>query len=275
MPKAIYPLALLILTFALAFSLPLLVGLRFKPFGAKDSSTPLIQHDLIQEIPIRVDGNFIAVEKHEALTPRAGRDYLLTVWVKLKRVPQVGERIMFLTLTDPQSSEGLNLGLARDEDVMRPILSLKTPKGKGLISFAPLDVIPKNWFLLALSIHKGSSVGCYAAQTGLKARIDLLGGYDITAWGVPPAPGELQIGAFSQNGFRGSIGPVSIFSGRRFASKSKEIVKALVRNPFTVPEPFSEEDVVLWYTGGQSDGGPLNHKVSLVAPHKEAKEKKN
>ena len=117
--------------------------------------------------------------------------------------------------------------------------------------------------MMTLSVRGGTLLGLHytVLPDEGKPRTTLLGGYRFSQPVYPESASDRVIGALTGGSFRGSIGPVGVFSGVGFTERFKQIQKRLIRDPLNVPSFLSKDEVKLWCKDGKSDASVEQHAV--------------
>jgi hypothetical protein len=249
-----YPLVLAAI-FIACFSLSVFLGVRFgmRFVDSSGASSSDVETELVPKIAdIDADQNYVHIRNSENLIPQTGRDFLLTVWVKFKKLPAPGQRVVFLGKTDwddPRHS-GFSMSLTREANVFRPAVYWQPPTGGnvGTLVFSELRVVPQRWILFALSVKDNRFLGLHTAMLldGSAADVRLAGGFDVQNAAPPEGKTDLLVGALGSSPFRGEIGPIGVFEPKEIRGEVKRLLKDLVKNPAIPPEDIDQGDIRLW-----------------------------
>lgn len=266
---------LLALIFTISFAIPLFCAVQVGGvWFDSDVSRSYAKEKTDRLFPnARVIGGpntFLSVSHADDLQPIAGRDFLLTAWFKLRRLPALDERWIVLSKYDGESKvrNGYALALARDGDLVRPELYWRSAEGKGTwLRFSELDIDSKEWFMLAISFRQDSFLGMHAVTPAVDgreaAKVVLLGGYQLNEMAAGSNE-PLLVGSFNVGKFRGMIGPLGIFTPRDLSERLGEILNAAAAAPPAVPDELSLDEVRLWIADGQKDESGTPHSVRFV-----------
>ena len=245
--------------FIVSFSLPFLLA-----GGIGDYLTPLHQsEDSVDQVfpeATVVSGpqSYLNVNAGELLDPPSDKDFLVGGWFKLRTAPRPGERMVFFSKIDEQTRSGYAVGLARDNDSMRPIVYWRDTQGRGGWRNFPEYAVPaRTWFLLGLSFYGGRYLGLHMVTLAedAKPQVKLIGGYDLGEGAYLKSTAPLLIGASGNSAFRGKIGPVAVFNARDLKQDLSSILDELSIAPRQVPSRFSEANVLFWSIDGKHDSG--------------------
>lgn len=240
--------------FLLSFLLPLLFAVSIG--GVLSTTTSNVEVDGIfpNAYNFSTQGEALRIFNGEKFNPVPGKDFLAVMWFRLKRLPAVNDGVLLFTKYErnkasKDSPPGFALSLKRDKDAVRPQVYWRNRAGVGKwLVFSEFTVIPKNWFMLALSFHADRFLGLHAAiyEPSEKPKVVLLGGYDLGEVVVADNDADLLFGAFHENLFRGNVGPISIFRGKDIIEKLNPILREIAAAPQKIPEDLLSEDVALW-----------------------------
>ena len=211
-------------------------------------------------------GRYLRVSDSNELNPQEGKSFLLSVFFRLKRLPEEGENMMLISKYDPEirSQRGYYLAIARNAGHIRPTIYWRNGESVGgVYQFSDIPAQVGVWSMITLSWSEGRNLGLHFVSLvpGEKVRVDLLGGYSLSVPVYPDAASDLLIGASQNGSFRGQVGPVIILSkSGRFKSIWKTI-KQIAEDPSALPEGFTNENLKLQIFSRQGDSSPLAHEV--------------
>ena len=106
------------------------------------------------------------------------------------------------------------------------------------------------------------SVGSYD-QKG-KVVINKSGGYELDMPWKSLKGRSLKVGAIKSSTFRGSLGPIGIFSKKDLKRDIMSVLSDFMRDPTTLSGRFNDENILLWSPDGTTDLSPLSHEMLLV-----------
>ena len=265
--KALLPL---VISFILSFALVLLAGLSAHKFqlGARFSRIlPSPADPIPDSISVLQPGVVVHVPHVDSMNPEVGEDWLLLNWIKLKKGILPDERVVLSAKYDPSSRirPGYSVALRGGIDGVRPVVYWQNEEGDGRwFTFAPVQLLSREWYLLALSFRKGT-LGMHVASASNPKSVSPLGGYDVGATVLPKNSSELIVGSFANGRFRGKLGPFGIVKGEELSKVLPELLKQAARKPGSMPTPPEKGSVVFW-TDGSKDFGPAGLGVSTVFP---------
>lgn len=247
---------LLALLFIASFALPLAFALRVGGIGS-ESVAPKLDNVVANGVSVYGKNTYIEVAHSDHLNPQTGRDFLLVSWVRFRKLPQTGERVLFLGKFSPdtQVKPGYALGFARDQEELRPVVYWQDQGGQGgWFTFAELDVLPQSWIMLVLSFFDGQYLGLHAVTRSDDGSTELflLGGYEVESELLPNSAQNLLVGSFRGGSFRGRLGPIGIFSGDELSETLTEIVEQMGSDASRVPAALDSAETLLW-TGDLSE----------------------
>jgi hypothetical protein len=221
-------------------------------------------------ISVNAPGPVVRIKNIRELNPTPGGDFLLTVWVNVSALIADGERSVFLTKfdTNSPSKPGYAIALNGGPDGVRPQVHWQDEVGRGRwLTFAPVQLNPREWFLLGLSFREGRYVGLHARPLEEDGRVEVLGGYDLQDMATPKSRADLLLGSLGVGQFKGMIGPVGVFQGKSVTSDVPKILTRMVASPGLPPDVIESQDVVLW-ASPKVDSGPHRVSVTLVESKK-------
>ena len=257
--------------FIIGFAVPLALGVAVLSHmnSHAPESKAVVEEAFPSAIQVNSQGVYVRVTHSPEINPREGRDFLLSAWFNLKRLPQPGKRLILLSKYDGPVSDrhGYAVALEREGESIRPAVFWGRHGRPGhWYSFAPLTLRPRNWFMLALSFYDGHILGVHIARrlvTGT-TEVVLAGGYDLKSEVVPASESDLVLGAAAGRSFRGEIGPLGVFVRRDLAPDLRGILKALSSKPFSFPDVFDKREIKLWCADGRLDQAQYAHQVEVV-----------
>jgi hypothetical protein len=242
-----------------------------KPADSQDKETQ--EKDVLFPDALVVAGPnvFLDVKHSPALEPQPGKDFLISVWVKLKKLPETGESFVIFSKFDEKSAarKGYSFSLTMEQDKLRPGIYWRDENNGTWFTFSEVGIKPKTWNLFVISFRDEKYLGLHTAQfvdgkgATDEAGVKLLGGYELTNKIFPQNKMDFQAGSFGSGKFRGKIGPVGIFSSQSITKELDPILASFVENPTEVPDFFNTEDVALWLPHGKSDESGKNNSVSI------------
>ncbi len=258
----------LVLLFAVSFSLPLFFTFKARDVFVGSSPTPEGDSFFPAYVGINTPGQHLEVQAEDALSPRSGRDLLISGWFKLSRTPQVLDKILLFSKVDGQadSAAGYIVGLSRDSDTIRPIVYWGDGTNGKWYSFSDIGAAVQGWFMLALSFQEGKYLGLHLGLPvpGQRPEIRLLGGYEVEGRVLAASRAPLRIGAWNEGLFRGRIGPFGVFSPSSMADSLKDVLKSLARDPLSAPPMFATKEVELWVPEAGKDISSYKRTVQFV-----------
>ena len=205
-----------------------------------------------------------------SLNPTAQHDFMVVTWFKIRALPKPGEKLIVLSKIDEKSRflRGYALGLSREVDGIRPVAYWRDSEGNGgWRSFSEVAVLPRSWCMLALSFYKGRYLGVYfkSILEGL-GNDDLapvpVGGFDLGETEVvAESSSPLLLGSKGINNFRGRLGPLGIFSGKRFQKRIESILEQIGSEPLSLPTEVERDEVLLWTTDFRLDQSNSAHVI--------------
>ena len=276
------------LLFIFAFSVPLIFA--FTVGGAigryskdiQSSGTIIIEEqekhekDKVFPLSINITGpnSYLSVETSSAIEPASDKDFFLYIWLKLRRLPAEGERLILLSKFDERSASrrGYSLALSGEREAVRPEVYWRDENNNGTwFTFSELDASARTWTLFALSFRQGRYLGLHAATINSESDyplklpdIKLLGGYELPEIIIPTANSDLLVGAFGGGRFRGRMGPIGIFHTSSLTRKLDEILQHIVSDSRTLPDAIERREVGLWIIDGHEDKSSAANKVKFT-----------
>lgn len=244
------------LLFLVFFSIPVILAFKFSSWSTPakvyidDETEEIFPSSFIVAGP----GSTLRVEDSKRLHVTASSDYLMFYWIKLRKPLEIGERAVFVGKYDPRSSTrpGYSIGLTRDIDGVRPIVYWQGVEGGGRwFTFSAAEVVPRNWYLLALSFRSGRYLGVHLAEYGSNNPVQLLGGYDLEREVLPDNDADLIVGAFADSRFRGRLGPFGQLAVDKLSDKLLPLLDDIRQEPRKIPGRLDGESIKLWYDGAK------------------------
>lgn len=270
---------LLGLLFLLSFSLPVVFAVKAAGFFLRGDGDDSDGEDRFPDAQtISLPGTFLRVRPSTGLDPVADKDFLFVGWFKLKKLPEVGQKVVVFTKNDQDGKKqgGYSIAISRDADAFRPVVYWKDSRGNGgIYPFASMSILSRKWFMLALSFREKRFLGVHGALLDgvQKPKVKLLGGYEVEDGILPTNGGDLQIGAMNQNVFRGQIGPFGIFMKQGMSDQLPAILDNFIKSPEDTDRRFTSNEIVLWSPGSLEDRGPERRTIELVGVAKSPKRK--
>lgn len=255
--------------FLLSFSVPILVATYFGGFFEPRAGSNQGKEELFPDsFSINQADVYVEVQPGDGLDVIAGKDFLMTSWFKLRKIPISGDRIVLVGKfpDEKKPREGFGLGLFDDHGLLRPMIFWGTKDGGGRwYRFSEFEVPARVWVMFAVSLREGRFLGLHVAAEREPGKWDvqLLGGYDIGSDSVPALGQSLVTPALNQSRYVSRIGPLGIFHKPNLTQDLKDIVKKVARNPKEIPSEFSAEDIGLWIPDMNGDKSGHAHQVSL------------
>lgn len=263
--------------FIVCFSIPFLLTVKIGSLLVSNGVDETIPSDPETVFPtsfrVARPGDAFKIAHSPTLVPREGEDYLFSLWFKLSKPLELGQRVVLLGKYDPKSKTrpGMSLALQRDLDGTRPVLywgGEKTP-GKWH-TFAPIESSGRNWMLLSISFRKGYLLGMHAGDLNPAVPIQLLGGYELEPDARGANEADFVIGSFGDSEFRGRVGPVSVVTSSNLSESLMETISVLRTARDVPPANLSNSEIQLWVIGKQDASGKQN-RISGVRPPMETK----
>jgi hypothetical protein len=225
----------------------------------------------------------------EKLNPTSGKDYAFFIWLKLRKVPEVGETLGVVGKFDSQveNRPGYAISLEGGLDGVRPRVYLSAASGGGRwYTFSPYPMSRKYWYLVTVSISEDTFVSTYIAREGLGEAPTFLGGHRIDLSTLPQSASDIVVGAFGASRFRGVIGPFGVLAGKRLRKDLPQYITAMSDEPAGVPSGIDRETIQLWATphkdmglhsfevvnGVKSDSAPIGASAKKVWSDKRPKQ---
>jgi len=249
--------------FIVCFLLPLLLAARFfsSPNAADLNSEDSSVENLFPEaVTIGKAGKHLRLPHHSAYVPEAQRDFVLIFWMRLKALPEPGERLVLISKYkgNPPKIQGYAVALRRDGNAIRPVLYW----GNGVVTgrwydFPEVNLLPSEWTMFAVHVYQGRFVGLYSARIPAHQprSLKFLGGHEIDL--VDPlnlGDAELLFGASEGRDFRGKIGPLIIVNPfRQGAKKLAGVLEDYIANPLDISDLGEKSEVALAIMNGRKD----------------------
>ncbi len=199
----------------------------------------------------------------ERLNPVPGQDYVLFVWVKLRRIPAHGEIYSVVGKFDAQvpNKPGFALSLEGAPDGVRPRVYLSAGSGGGhWYSFAAHPMTRKNWYLFSMALSDDTYVSTYVAQHGSEQGPAFLGGYKMRLPSLPFSASDISVGALGTSRFRGHIGPFGVLSAKDLQQDLLQHLAEMQADPNLPPRRLPQAAVRLWATPSK-DQGPAQYSI--------------
>lgn len=265
-----YPVLLAAL-FVVSFAVPVLFAVRvLGVLGDGADRAPAESFQNAREI--RGGASQLQVLNSGDLQPVEGEDFLLTGWFKLLRLPKPGERVILFTKYDGAAPAfaGYAVELQRKGEDLVPLVYWRDGRSTGRwYYFSKVRIVPKSWFMVALSFQDNKALGLHIASMHLyeEERLQLLGGYNFDPPILPYAAADLRIGGQGSLALRGTVGPIGVFIGKQIPDDYQTLYSQMVERPMQIP-PQLEESVRFWSIDGRRDltsAGRKIHKAASVS----------
>ena len=267
----------LALLFLASFAVPLVFASKVKDifFGDGPVATQRLKLEFPQNSGVFSDSKyFLRIRDAEGLDPRRDEDFMVLSWYSLKLLPQLDERKVLYSKLDPSSptQRGYSLSLVKIKEGLQPVVYWRDNSGRGgALKFAPIELLPKTWFMFALTCRKNRFLGLHGMllRNEGKPEIKLLGGYDLEDVVAPWSDSDLVVGPFNSRRVEGKVGPFGIFSGPKLLNSIDDILHDLRTEPGQLPKSIPESAVKIWRVptkddsnqGADSDQGQIEFKV--------------
>lgn len=235
--------------FFICFALVVFLGTNtnLKTLLAKEKLTILTQH---QDLEIKSTQNFLKIANSTRINPHPNQDFLITSWVQFKRLPKPNKSITFLSKTSNRKNGrtfGYSISLVKDGQRYRPKVLWKDKRGKGhYVLFSDIELKIKDWLFLALVLQDNTKIGLYACVSAslelADCQLSLLGGDNLRKPIIASTDTALYIGAAQENQFKGTIGPVGIYSGQNISQNLVKKLKYYLKDPKNPIQQISSED---------------------------------
>lgn len=159
------------------------------------------------------------------------KDFYLAIWVRHNK--GLRDPIMSKVDFEVKGRPGIMLRFVRDGEDTRPQIYWRNQNRGGWYTFSPIEHITNKWILFLISFRENNLLGLHVAyeREGKTAELVSLGGYKVEIF--PLSESLVSVGKVFNPGFRGEIGPVSIFQGG--SKRSFDVLKALVEFPGEIP----------------------------------------
>jgi hypothetical protein len=187
----------------------------------------------------------------EKLNPTAGKDYAFFIWLKLRKVPAVGETLGLVGKFDSQveNRPGYAISLEGGLDGVKPRVYLSAASGGGRwYTFSPYPMSRKYWYLLAVSLSDDTFVSAHIVREGSSDQPTLLGGHRIGLSSLPQSASDIVVGAFGASRFRGVIGPFGVLIGKDLREDLSGYLSAIRDAPAGIPSEIETDTIGLWAT---------------------------
>jgi hypothetical protein len=251
----------LVALFAVSFVTPIVLGTRLA--GVHEApperpADPTFPNSKL--VAGRADA--VAITHSAVLEPVVGEDFLVVGWFRPRVFPRDGQRmILFSKYSSAEHlGAGYALALEGENGALRPAVYWRDSADNGRwLHFSELPDVPRDWFMLALSLSGGKYLGVHGAFTqadGAKPYRVLLGGYDVHAIQLPRSAAPLTIGWGGTRRFAGRLGPFGVFSLANFSGDFDRLLKDISRNPLEGADFVDDDEVKFWSLDLESDLGP-------------------
>lgn len=258
--------------FALSWLFVVALVLSFKSNPTRQAaSVGTLDGELFSHaVHITKAGPVLSVTHHQLLNPGAfdggqsGDDFLLFVWFNLKSSVDVKERATFLGKynSEEMNPEGYAVALVGGPEGVRPTVYWQNKTGRGRwYTFASTVVEPGRWYLLGVTFRAQRYLGVHIAPHDGKARVEVLGGYDLGGEIIPQSSADLEVGAFKKSKFRGAIGPFGVLRGVDILEETPKLLQSFARDPASAQDGMDQAKIVLW-ADPLVDRGPRSIKVT-------------
>lgn len=265
----------MLFVFAVFFSIAVFVVVSLLREGSLDrtaasDSTDSKKRDSIFADSVRINhsGRFLRVAHKPELLPAQKQEYLLLFWVNLKSLPAIGERLVLLSKYSgaPPKISGYALGLDRDSNTTRPVLFWGDGTSSGRwYDFPEVSIVPNEWNLFVLHVHKDRFVGMYSARvsdSGISI-VKFLGGHEINLKNpLSLGSAELVFGSPPGRDFRGKLGPLAIINPLSLGIDNiGPALEKYVKSPSDFSMLGSDSEIQLLIKNGRNDSSKNKHEV--------------
>ena len=271
-------IATLTSVFILCFSAPVLIYWQIHSYRQhRHSESPAVPPQTAYSFSDY--GSFLTINGSQDLQPREGEDFLVTFWLRIERWPKIGEKCKVFSKLESRAGRvlGYALVLTRDAESIRPQLYWQNREnGGGWHSFLGLKVLPKQWFLMALSFHKQRYVGLqilYVPPGARKPKVQVLGGQPLEGSAVPNSATDFQIGSASGARYRMEVGPVGVFSKAGMEDELSDALRELALDPFEPPDALQGAATLFWSRDLKTDLSSAKRGLQVLTSKDRAGEK--
>jgi hypothetical protein len=274
--QGVRKLLTMLLVFVVCFSLAVFVVIRMLRGGSLENNASLGQpgskKQQVQLFPDAITINrsdrFLRVTHRPEFIPNHKKEYLLLFWVNLKSLPAVGERLVLLSKYSgvPPKIIGYALGLSRDSNSIRPVLFWGDGSTAGRwYDFPEISIVPNQWNLFALHVHKDRFVGLYSGHANIAgaSSVRFLGGHELDLQDpLNLGTADLIFGAPAGREFRGRLGPLAIINPLSIGFDNiLPTLEGYLKNPLDLSELATESEIDLLITNGRSDSSKNKYDV--------------
>ena len=203
----------------------------------------------------------------EKLNPTPGKDYAFFVWLKLRKVPEVGETLGVIGKFDSQveNRPGYAVSLEGGMDGVRPKVYLSAASGGGRwYTFAPYLMSRKYWYLMTVSISEDTFVSMSMTREDASEEATFLGGHRMGLPSLPQSASDIVVGAFGASRFRGAIGPFGVLAGKNLRKDLARYMAAIRDEPSEIPSAIDRDVIQLW-ANPHKDLGPYAYEIVNAA----------
>ena len=195
---------------------------------------------------------YLKINSKEFLNPSPKEDFLISFWFRLKNLPKVGEKVIFISKYNEESKrkEGYAIGIEHDRIGLRPVVYWKAKKGKGgWFAFQKMDFSNRDWVFLALSYTNNRFISLNSAvfmDNDLNP-VELLGGYDLGLNSAPDTNEPLRYGFLRNVDIKGRLGPLGVFSDKKLSSGLPAVLSEIIER--REDKPDLEKQLKMWIAG--------------------------
>ena len=253
--------AALIGLFVVSFAIPMLFVFKIGGIWSNGQNVEEeVQKDQFfpEASNISAPNSYLSIASSPLIEPTTTEDFLITVWIKLRKLPLAGERLLILAKQDPESASrrGYALALARESDSIRPEVYWRDDNNNGTwFRFADATIVSKAWMMFAISFREQKYLGLHMGTRleNLEPELTLLGGYELENFILPKSSSPLLLGAFNNGKFRGNLGAVGVFARPNLSKDLNDLLQTHLQEPKEITNYFKDEEVKVFLADGKND----------------------
>lgn len=215
---------------------------------------------------VKIPGTSFRVFDETKLNPQKGNDFVLTLWVKFRKLPKEDGRIVLLTKYDASTAykQGYAVAIDKKSTGFRGSVFWQDMNNNGRwYTFDEIPIIVGNWFMFTISFTSNEHLAFhYTYSIGEKVFTKLIGAYKISA--IPASVSSFRVGSLVSQIFDGKIGTVSLIKTSNVEENLNDIIKENFMNSQRPSKRFKKEEILLWVIAGREDIGQYKFPVKRI-----------
>lgn len=208
-----------------------------------------------QEGPLSL-GSFAGdIQADEFLDPRDGKNFLVSMQLRLEEFPRLGDRTVILSKDETKGAalHGWAIGLNREKTSLRFAVFWKSEDGGGWYLFDHYPLNTRVWYAITLIAVPREYLALYLQEgergvaPRFSSKVVFLGGVEISKSGVPKSAAGLSLSTLreSRRALRGQISSLLIASPRELPADIEEAAQYVAGGTEAVAQRLGEAEIAL------------------------------